>query len=145
MIKKQLTNEKGLTLIELLSVLAIGAIIVLLLSNVMIGIQKQYTQQSAESESLFDVTYAAKVVTKDFRMSETVILNGESSGDVTFVKPDEAEIVYHYNETEQILYKNGIPFIREVTGFTVSEKDDMYAVRISSANGKSVETELIQR
>ncbi|MFD1066571.1 PilW family protein [Oceanobacillus locisalsi] len=143
--KKLLTNEKGLTLVELLAVFVIGAIFILLLSQVMTGVQKQYTQQSAESESLFDVTYAAKVVTKDFRMAETVITDGESSGEVTFVKPDGTEISYHYHATGQILYKNGTPFVREVTDFTVSKQDDMYVVRISNANGKLVETELIQR
>lgn len=145
MIKKLLKNERGLTLIELLAVFVIGAIILLLVSNVMIGIQKQYKQQSADAESLFDVSYAVKVITKDFRMSEKVILQEGSYGDLTLMKPDNTEITYHYNEAEQVLYKNENPFIREVTDFTVAEKDGMYAISISNINGKSVETELIPR
>ena len=73
--KKLLNNERGLTLVELLAVLVIGAIILLLINNVHMFGQNQYNKQSKQAEQIYNVTYAAKVITNEIRKAEKIIVN----------------------------------------------------------------------
>ena len=93
--KKYIKNEKGLTLVEILAVIIIGSIIMLLISNVHLFGQKQYKSQSEKSRHLYDVTYAAKVITKEIRKAdEKGIVNIGSKSD--HIKLNN-EIEYKYN------------------------------------------------
>src|SRR5690625_4748482 len=78
LMKKQMANEKGLTLAELLATLAIGSIIFLLIISVLLSIQKQYNSQSDKVNNLTDITLAAKAMTKDLRSAQSVHLISES-------------------------------------------------------------------
>ena len=139
--KSFIRNEKGLTLVELLAVFAIGAIVLLFLTSIVTIIQQQYNEQSTQSESLFDVTYAAKVVTKDIRKAETVKV---ANGDLLL---DES-IVYHYNGQTKSIEKNGVPFVSDIKDF-VAEKNpdnnDQLKITIVSLSNKKVETTITIR
>ena len=142
--RKRLTNEKGLTLIELLAVLVISSILILLISGVLVGVQKQYKVQSDESEAIYNVTYALKVIAKDFRKAEKIELVEENNiKKLRFTIPDS--IINDYYLSNHTLYKNTSPFVREVIGFSVMEDNEIYTIEIEDKSGKAIETELIKR
>lgn len=66
---KKILNRNGLTLIEVLAVI----IIIILIFSIIYGIQfnsnNQYKMQIEKNEQLNDISYALKVITKDFRKS----------------------------------------------------------------------------
>src|SRR5690625_4315339 len=72
---KHLSNERGLSLVELLATLAIGSLIVIFIMSVHILIQKQYSIQSKDIQHLTDITIAAKAITKDLRVATQVEVN----------------------------------------------------------------------
>lgn len=63
-------NEKGITLIELLAVLAIGSVILSLIIGVTVNGQKTYSQQANSADQLTEIRYAVKVITKEVRKAE---------------------------------------------------------------------------
>lgn len=68
--KQMMKNEKGITLIELLAVLAIGSVILSLIIGVTVNGQKTYSQQANSADQLTEIRYAVKVITKEVRKAE---------------------------------------------------------------------------
>lgn len=68
--KQRMRNEKGITLIELLAVLAISSVILSLIIGVTVNGQKTYSQQANSAEQLAEIRYAVKVITKEVRKAE---------------------------------------------------------------------------
>lgn len=141
--KKYLKNEKGLTLVEVLAVIIIGSIIMLLIFNVHLFSQKQYKSQSEKSRHLYDVTYAAKVITKEIRKAEKVT-----------VKDNMLTLTLNLNEAvfelkSNSIVKDGNPFILEISKFEVDSDGQKITLAIESIvkNGKneSVKTEIYTR
>src|SRR5690625_2182136 len=111
--KKLARKEDGLSLVELLAVLAISSIIILFISTVHIFIQNQYNSQSTEVKELTDITIAMRAITKDIR-SANKIEKSENPKEITIVL-DEGPISYIFeNET---LKRNGAPYIYELEDF----------------------------
>jgi prepilin-type N-terminal cleavage/methylation domain-containing protein len=63
------TNQKGITLVELLAVLALICTVMLLINNVHFFGQKQFSSQSKQVQHESNVRYAMNVITKDIRTS----------------------------------------------------------------------------
>jgi|GEM_PF-5651702 len=87
--KKGVLNDRGISLVELLAVLAIGSIILSLVIGVMVNGQKTYSQQTHSAEQLTELRYAIKVITKEVRSAEkmNIIEDGlvvQSGGRVVF-------------------------------------------------------------
>lgn len=145
--KKYLNNERGLTLVEILAVIIIGSIIMLLISNVHLFGQKQYKSQSEKSRHLFDVTYAAKVITKEIRKAEKVMLKDNI---LTVTLNDTNETVFELRN--DAILKNTSPFVLGISEFMIIPADDnkrKLKIKINSLeqNGKneSIETEIYLR
>lgn len=166
--RKQTADENGLILVELLAVLAIGSIVMLLISGVLIGVQNKYENQKNDSQAIFDLTYIAKVISKDFRMAKEIgpdELKYDQHGntkELIFHKSSEEKVNYRYESDESTLYKNKLPIITDITVFSISkeyednttnaedeprelEVIETYKIKIKDKSGKTIETELIKR
>lgn len=140
--KKLARKEDGLSLVELLAVLAISSIIILFISTIHIFIQNQYNSQSTEVKELTDVTVAMRAITKDIRSTEGII-NSENPQEIRLDIRDETISYLFENET---LKKNGVPYIYELEDFEVIQDDDSkIRLKIVSKSGKKVETEIVIR
>ena len=84
--KKAFKNEHGVTLVELLAVLAMIGMILLLISNVHIFGQKQFNSQTTQINHESDVRYVMNVITKEIRRSPSVSISNNiiSTGTSTF-------------------------------------------------------------
>ena len=145
--KKYLKNEKGLTIVEVLAVIIIGSIIMLLIFNVHLFSQKQYKSQSEKSRHLYDVTYAAKVITKEIRKAEKVTVKDNM---LTLTLNESNETIFEWqNDT---IMKDGNSFILEISKFEVERDEDddrkfTLAIESIEQNGKneSIKTEIYVR
>jgi prepilin-type N-terminal cleavage/methylation domain-containing protein len=62
-------DQKGVTLVELLAVLALVCTVMLLISNVHLFGQKQFSSQSKQVQHESNVRYAMNVITREIRTS----------------------------------------------------------------------------
>jgi prepilin-type N-terminal cleavage/methylation domain-containing protein len=137
--KKYIKNDNGLTLVELLAVLAIGSIILILISNVHLIGQKQYKSQSENANSLNDVTYAMKVITKEIRKAK----NPQWINEHEIILD---EINYKFDNNEKAIKKAGITLIADIEEFKVTKRTDKgWVIVIKSIYGKKIKTEIVFR
>ena len=142
--KRYLKSEKGITLVEVLAVIIIGSIIMLLIFNVHLFSQKQYKSQSEKSRHLYDVTYAAKVITKEIRKAEKVTVKDNM---LTLTLNESNETIFEWGNNA--IVKNGNPFILEISKFEVERDVQKLVIAIESIkqNGEneSIETAIYVR
>ncbi|MHA6259348.1 PilW family protein [Sporosarcina sp. CAU 1771] len=136
--KKSKNNEKGLTLVEVLAVIVIGALIIILISNTHLFGQKQYKNQSGKAEGLYDISYALKVITKEIRKSETPIW----LSDTEFSLDD---VIYKFDKANESITSNGSVLVKDITDFEIEETNPNSKWKISIVNksNKKVETQIV--
>jgi len=109
-------NEKGVTLIELLAVLALLSVILLLVNSVHLFGQKQMNLQTKEVQNQSDVRLAINLITKEIRKANLVevpttndqlTINGKDVYKLegTTLKKNSEDIASNINKF--ILKKNG--------------------------------------
>lgn len=136
-------NERGLTLLELLAVMAISSVIILLILNVHVFGQKQYKEQSTKVEQLYDVTYVAKVITKEIRKSVSAETDGSK---ILILNKNLADEIIFKEEENQILMNNKQLAQGEVS-FTKTGSKIIIIIKSKDRDGKTkgIETEIYTR
>ena len=102
-------NERGITLVELLAVLAIGSMILTLIIGVATNGQKNYISQTNATEQLTEIQYAVKVITKEVRKAERI-------------KVEENKLTINHGTQLVIQWQNG----------KVQQNDTVLATRIGT-------------
>lgn len=140
--RKNFKSEKGITLVELLAVIAIGGIISVLIMGILGNGQNQYNSQTVKSEQLNDIRYAAKVITKEIRKAERV----EVSTSILKLGVD-SPIVFTFSNEE--ILKNGITLVSGISDFSILKNNRTLTIKIVSTENKGdtqkVETEIFIR
>ncbi|MBS4208951.1 prepilin-type N-terminal cleavage/methylation domain-containing protein [Bacillus sp. FJAT-50079] len=139
---KLMKNEEGMTLVELLAVTVIGVIILLFLTSIITTMQNQYKKQYDQNGSLFDITYVAKVMTKEIRQAKVI---QAESGRIAL-----DDTVYEYNSDNQSIEKDGVIFsekIKEFHGELVEDSfgNKRFELKIINQIDKKVETKITIR
>lgn len=93
-ITRNLKNQQGVSLVEVLGGIVILSFVGILLLSIISSGQKQYTNQSEKNQELKDISYKLKVLTKDIRKAESVKSNASNSFTVRF--EDGEEVIYSY-------------------------------------------------
>lgn len=131
-------NERGITLVELLAVIAISSIVILLIITLHIYVQKQFHSQSEDAFHLTDVTIVAKEITKEIRKSD-VISDTSPRHWIEFSNDTTYELV------GDVLHKDDIQYIFDVDEFIIIEDAGTISLMIKSKTGQKVETTLTIR
>lgn len=134
-------NEDGLSLVELLAVLAIGSMILLFISTIHIFIQNQYNTQSADVKGLTDITVAMRAITKDIRSADMVETYEDFKQLIISVEGKETS----YRFKNEILEKNGDPYIYDLEDFEVTSEASKIKIKMISLTGKQAITEIAIR
>lgn len=140
---KYYRNEQGLTLIELLAVLAIGSLIMISLVSVQIFVQKQYDRQSTKINELTDITIAAKAITKEIRSAGEVKPVDQTNEIILILENDEIS----YRLEDNILKKNDAAYIHKVKQFNLelNQEESKVILKIAGESGQFLETEIVLR
>ncbi|MGG2053668.1 prepilin-type N-terminal cleavage/methylation domain-containing protein [Lysinibacillus pakistanensis] len=145
---KWLRNSKGLTLFEVLAVVVILAIVSMLSISIVTSATKQQIEQSAHNRDIKDLSFALKVITKDFRKSDNLITESDDTTDPpteshTLLLGDEIVSTYRLENNQIIRNSNGSDEILayKITKFTISGG----AIEIISEDGQRATTDITQR
>jgi prepilin-type N-terminal cleavage/methylation domain-containing protein len=134
---KIVTNEKGVTLVEILATIVITAIVATLIFNVQLSSSKQYDKQLNKNQQLNEVSYVLKVITKEMR--KTTDISSINTG--IKIKNDE----YKFDVNTNSIIKNHEPFATNIGEFMVEYKDNSWNIKIKNLDGKTVETKIVVR
>lgn len=145
---KWLRNSKGLTLFEVLAVVVILAIVSMLSISIVTSATKQQIEQSAHNRDIKDLSFALKVITKDFRKSDNLITESDDTTDPptelhTLLLGDEIVSTYRLENNQIIRNSNGSDEILayKISKFTISGG----AIEIISEDGQRATTDITQR
>ncbi|QGG50527.1 PulJ/GspJ family protein [Lysinibacillus pakistanensis] len=145
---KWLRNSKGLTLFEVLAVVVILAIVSMLSISIVTSATKQQIEQSAHNRDIKDLSFALKVITKDFRKSDNLITDSDDTTDPptelhTLLLGDEIVSTYRLENNQIIRNSNGSDEVLayKISKFTISGG----AIEIISEDGQRATTDITQR
>ena len=131
-------NQKGLTLVEVMAVIAIMSVIFIIICSIQLTSKEQYTMQTEKNNQLTDLSYTLKVITKDMRKSgEAPEINGN-----TYIIGSE---IYVFNAATNSLKRNDTVLAQPITTFTIQPiTSKKYKISITSTN-ESIDTEIVIR
>lgn len=164
---KYLKNKKGMTLIELTAAIVILAIIIISISSILSTTTREQVKLSSANQNIKEVSYASKVITKDFRKgtsfdSTTMTLNYSTE------QNGARKVIYYLNNkeiTRSLIDINETPISSSIIASDISKllickepidttstscpnispSDNTYYVYILSNTGQSVQTEITIR
>lgn len=146
---KNFRNEKGLTLVELLATLVIGALVISLVMGVHIMVQKQYTKQKADIGYFLDVTTAAKAITKDIRMAEDIDVISLNNIKLEWTDTGGNTITRSYNLDGNVVTRDGGGYISDIDTFTFVESTpngmEKIEFTVKGDSEKQIKTEIYLR
>ena len=135
---KNTLNQKGLTLVEVMAVIAIMSIIFIMICNIQSTSNDQFTMQTEKNNELTDLSYTLKVITKDMRISgKAPEINGN-----TYRIGSE---IYVFDAATNSLLRNETVLAQPITVFTIeSITSKKYKISITSPNDH-IDTEIVIR
>lgn len=131
-------NQKGLTLVEVMAVIAIMSVILIIICSIQWTSNEQYTIQAEKNNQLTDISYTLKVITKDIRKSgKAPEING-----TTYTIGSE---IYVFDAATNSITRNGSVLVQPITAFTIeSITSNKYKISITSTK-ESIDTEIVIR
>lgn len=123
--KKWMLNDRGISLVELLAVLAIGSIILSLIIGIMVNGQKTYSQQTHSAEQLTELRYAIKVITKEVRSAEKMTI-----AENRLVVQSGGRIVFKLRNGQ--LWQDGSVLAERISGLNFEMEDRVLAISMET-------------
>ena len=124
-----LKNNRGVTLLELISALALLSTILILANSFHLFGQKQMNNQTSQIENQENVRYALNVLTKEIRSADKV----EVSEDALILNHSDQ---YKLDLETNTLTKNNISIVTGIKQFTVTNENNKVNLTISSVPDK---------
>ena len=123
--KKWMLNDRGISLVELLAVLAIGSIILSLIIGIIVNGQKTYSQQTHSAEQLTELRYAIKVITKEVRSAEKMTISENR-----LVVQSGGRIVFELRNDQ--LWQDGSVLAERISGLNFEMEDRVLAISMET-------------
>lgn len=124
-----LKNNRGVTLLELISAIALLSTVLILANSFHLFGQKQMNNQTSQIENQENVRYALNVLTKEIRSADKV----ETSEDDLILNHSDQ---YKLDLTTNTLTKNNISLVTGIKQFTVTNENNKVNLTISSVPDK---------
>ncbi|GLC87268.1 PulJ/GspJ family protein [Lysinibacillus piscis] len=144
-----LRNTRGFTLVEVLAVVVILAIVTMLSISLITSATKQQIAQSTHNRDIKELSYALKLITKDFRKSNkfTEIVDETSEPPITWyvLQLDDVELAAYALENNQIIRR--LPTGREAIALNIKDFDisGSYSIVIVSQDGQTATADITLR
>lgn len=136
-------KQDGISLVETLAVIVIGAIVASILYSILHQSQTQYNEQLKTNQQINDAAFALKIITKDLRKSKTV--HPTSSESKLFLIADNEEIEYLWNDTEKSIERNGNTIVQDIESFSAIRLGKKVTVTLKTENGKTYSADIFIR
>ena len=131
-------NQKGLTLVEMLAVIALLSVTMVFIFSMQLTSNQQYTLQTKQNTEIADLSYTLKMLTKDLRKAgKSPIIN-----DNTYTI---GSAIYTFDASTASITRNATPIAYSITDFTIQQVSAIkYKISITSTN-EQIDTEIVIR
>lgn len=141
--KPRYKNEHGMTLVELLAAIVIGAIIMIFVTSILSQSLNEQKRQTSNNEQLTEMRYVLKLITKDMRKSISF-----DDNEKRFSSPDNPNVAtYKFDKINKSITRNDVVIVSNIKIFEI-KKDSATSsiqIKIEPLNGNNIETELYFR
>lgn len=123
-----LKKQNGISLVEGLAVIIIISIVGMLLVNIILSGQKEYSDQSIKNQDLKDISYALKVITKELRQNHNIIVvdNTITINNIKYKQKNNSIIREDLNTSNEII------LIDDITNFEVKGTSSYVEITIDN-------------
>ncbi|GEL05008.1 type II secretion system protein [Rummeliibacillus stabekisii] len=143
--KRRLTNQKGITLVEILAAIVIIGFLAILILNIQSKSTEQYNKQFTTNQQLKEISYVLKSITKDIRKTNSVTLTNQTN-----LKNEQKEVLYtgvnvnnkkyEFDEQSKSIKLNGSIYANNIMEFFISNTGKRYTIYINNIKGNQVTT-----
>lgn len=132
-------NEQGMTLVELLAAIVIGAIVMIFVTSILSQSLNEQKRQTTNNEQLTEMRYVLKLITKDMRKSTSFDGNKFTSLNNSVVA------TYKFDEVNHLITRNDVVIASNIINFDRDPITAGFRIKIESLNGNNIDTELYFR
>lgn len=139
--KKYVSNQNGLTFVELMATIIISSIVIILLFNILSGAQKEANRQSNKNVTLMDVSYGFKDLTKKIQTNRDSYVDYTNPLSPILVIRDE-EYTFdkeHYTIIKTVNGTISSNYLTNVEEFDVQQHGNLITIRLISTLDKDKE------
>lgn len=140
--RNRISQEHGLTLIEILAAITITSFITLILFSVLMNGHHAYQTQNEENEHLINISFLLKELTREVRKADNVKVALDSNGNHSLLIGDLQ--LFEWDPTTKLINKNGVPFAKQIDEFIVQYLNGTVTIQIRS-NEKVNRTVIVVR
>lgn len=129
-----MSNQKGITLVELLAAITLLSIVSVLVMSIIIQSQNTYKRNQLTNMTTTEMSLLINTMTRDIRQHPQQV--AVASNVLTISPPNEDPIVYRFDSVQDELKRNNQVVISNVHDFTIAIEEGIMKLELEDSNEK---------
>lgn len=129
-----MSNQKGITLVELLAAITLLSIVSVLVMSIIIQSQNTYKRNQLTNMTTTEMSLLINTMTRDIRQHPQQV--AVVSNVLTISPPNEDPIVYRFDSAQEELKRNNQVVISNVHDFTIAIEEGIMKLELEDSNEK---------
>ncbi|ALS74808.1 hypothetical protein AUC31_06035 [Planococcus rifietoensis] len=129
-----MSNQKGITLVELLAAITLLSIVSVLVMSIIIQSQNTYKRNQLTNMTTTEMSLLINTMTRDIRQHPQQV--AVVSNVLTISPPNEDPIVYRFDSAQDELKRNNQVVISNVHDFTIAIEEGIMKLELEDSNEK---------
>lgn len=131
---KIMSNQKGITLVELLAAITLLSLVSVLVMSIIIQSQNTYKRNQLTNMTTTEMSLLINTMTRDIRQHPQQV--AVASNVLTISPPNEDPIVYRFDSAQAELKRNNQVVISNVYNFTIAIEEGIMKLELEDSNEK---------
>lgn len=138
-----MSNQKGMTLVELLAAITLMSLVSVLLISIIVQSQNAYKRSQLTNLTTTEISYLINSITRDIRQSpENVTVENNK----LIILPNDGSTIVYFQEVATLKVKrNSQDIISQVKDFTVSADGGSIDLEVVDSNSKAWTSTIVIR
>lgn len=129
-----MSNQKGITLVELLAAITLLSLVSVLVMSIIIQSQNTYKRNQLTNMTTTEMSLLINTMTRDIRQHPQQV--AVASNVLTISPPNEDPIVYRFDSAQAVLKRNNQVVISNVHNFTIAIEEGIMKLELEDSNEK---------
>lgn len=129
-----MSNQKGITLVELLAAITLLSLVSVLVMSIIIQSQNTYKRNQLTNITTTEMSLLINTMTRDIRQHPQQV--AVASNVLTISPPNEDPIVYRFDSAQDELKRNNQVVISNVHDFTIAIEEGIMKLELEDSNEK---------
>lgn len=129
-----MSNQKGITLVELLAAITLLSLVSVLVMSIIIQSQNTYKRNQLTNMTTTEMSLLINTMTRDIRQHPQQV--AVASNVLTISPPNEDPIVYRFDSAQLVLKRNNQVVISNVHNFTIAIEEGIMKLELEDSNEK---------